>query len=366
MSLENLMREKNMDAVLVTNILNVRYFTGFTGTTGVALITGEKKLFITDFRYVSQGKKEVEKTGYELICENVSTLKKIGELIKEFKIKKLGIENQTVTLDQFKSFEKNFPKLEYIYLDDNFTRIREIKSEKEIEITKKSIKIAEKALELTIPKIKIGVKESDIAAELEYQMRKLGASKPSFDIIVASNERSALPHGVASDKTIEEGFLTIDYGCFYKGYASDITRTFYVGDNPSEKHLEIYEIVKQANEKAIKGIKEGVSVHELDAIARDFIKEKGYEEYFGHGLGHGIGLQIHEYPGVSFKAENKILKEGMIITIEPGIYIPNFGGVRIEDDILVKKDSGEILTTLDKSLKKLNNTKNDKNIHKKN
>lgn len=353
MNLKRVMREKNVDAVLISNMLNVRYFTGFTGTTGMALVIGEKKFFITDFRYVSQGKEEVEKNGYELICENISTLKRVGEILAEFGVQKLGIENQSVTLDQFRLFEGNFPKLEYVYLDDSFTKIREIKSGEEIEAIKKSIAIAEKALELTIPKIKIGVKESDIAAELEYQMKKLGASKPSFDLIVASNERSALPHGVAGDKKIEEGFLTIDYGCFYKGYASDITRTFYVGDNPSSKHLEIYEIVKQANERAIKEVKAGISVHELDAIAREFIREKGYGEYFGHGLGHGIGLQIHEYPGVSYKAENKTLKEGMIITIEPGIYIPNFGGVRIEDDILVKKNSCEVLTSLDKSLKKI-------------
>lgn len=353
MKLKELMREKGVDAVLITNLLNVRYFTGFTGTTGTGLVIGEKKFFITDFRYVSQGKEQVEKNGFELICENVSTLKKVGELLKEFGAKKIAIENQNVTLDQFKLFKENFPEVEYVYLDDSFLNIREIKSKEEIEIIKESIRIAEKALEITLPKIKIGVKETEIAAELEYQMRKLGASKPSFDLIVASNERSSLPHGVASDKRIEEGFLTIDYGCFYKGYASDITRTFYVGDNPTEKHLEIYNIVKEANEIAIKEVKEGVTTHELDAIARNFIKEKGYGEYFGHGLGHGIGLQIHEYPGVSFKAENKILKEGMVITVEPGIYIPNFGGVRIEDDILVKKDSYEILTSLDKSFKKI-------------
>jgi Xaa-Pro aminopeptidase len=351
MKLERLMKEKQMDAILITNLLNVRYFTSFTGTTGTAIIIGKRKFFITDFRYVEQGKKQVEKMGFELICENVSTFKKIGELLKEYDVKKIGIENQSVTLDQFKTFEKNFHKLEYIYLDDAFTKEREIKSEEEIKIIKESIKIAEKALEATLPKIKVGIKEKDVAAELEYQMRKQGADKPSFDLIVASNERSALPHGVASDKLIEEGFLTIDYGCFYKGYASDITRTFYVGKNPSEKHIEIYNIVKEANEKAIKAIKEGVSVHELDSIARDFIKEKGYGDYFGHGLGHGIGLQIHEYPGVSFKSEDKVLKAGMVITIEPGIYLPNFGGVRIEDDILVTKDSYEILTSLKKDLK---------------
>lgn len=351
MRLERLMNEKGVDAILISNLLNVRYFTGFTGTTGTALAVKNKRFFVTDFRYVSQGKEEVEKNGFELICENISTFKKIGELLKEFEVKKIGIENQSVTLDQFKIFQNNFPEVEFIYLDDIFIKEREIKTEEEIQIIRESIKIAEKALKETMPKIKIGVKEREIAAELEYQMRKLGASKASFDIIVASNERSALPHGVASEKVVEEGFLTIDYGCFYKGYASDITRTFYVGDNLTEKHLEIYEIVREANEKAIKAIKDGITVHELDAIARDFIKEKGYGDYFGHGLGHGFGLQIHEYPGVSFKAENKVLKEGMVITIEPGIYLPNFGGVRIEDDILVKKNSYEVLTTLDKKLK---------------
>ncbi|MGL6066663.1 MAG: M24 family metallopeptidase [Cetobacterium sp.] len=353
MKLKRLIKEKKVDALLITSLLNIRYFSGFTGTTGIALIVGENKFFITDFRYVSQGKEEVEKNGFQLICENISPLKKIAELLKEFSVKKMGIENKDVSLEQFQLFQSNFPKIEYINLNDTFIKEREIKSEEEISTIRKSIKIAESALEKTMCKIKVGIKEREVAAELEYQMRKLGASKPSFDIIVASNERSALPHGVASEKKIEEGFLTIDYGCFYNGYASDITRTFYMGDNPTEKHLEIYKVVKEANERAIKEVKEGISIHTLDSIARDFIKEKGYGDYFGHGLGHGFGLQIHEYPGVSFKAENKILKAGMIITIEPGIYIPGFGGVRIEDDILVTENSYELLTSLDKEFKKI-------------
>lgn len=351
MNTEKMMAEKEIEAVLITNLLNVRYLTGFTGTTGVALLIKEKKYFITDFRYVEQGKKEVESKGFELICENISTLKKIGELLEENNIKKLGIENQSVTIDQLNSFMKNFPKLEYINLDDTFLNSREIKSKEEIEIIEESIKVAEKAMEMTIPKIKIGIKEIEVVAQLEYQMKMLGASKSSFDIIVASNERSALPHGVASDKLIEEGFLTIDYGCFYKGYASDITRTFYIGENPSEKHMKIYNIVKEANERAIKEIKPGMTTHELDKVARDYISEKGYGEFFGHGLGHGIGLQIHEYPFISFKSENKVLKEGMVITIEPGIYLPDFGGVRIEDDVLITKDGYRVLTNISKEFK---------------
>lgn len=353
MKVKEIMETKELDAVLVTDILNVRYLTGFTGTTGVALAVNNKRYFITDFRYVSQAKLQVEKNGYEVIKENLSTYGKVGELLKENNAKRVGIENQSVTLELFETFKEKVGDLDYVYLNDYFLNRREIKEEFEIEIIKESIKIAEKALENTIPFIKKGVKESEIAARLEFEMRKMGAEKPSFDLIVASGVRSSLPHGVASETPIEEGLITIDYGCFYKGYASDITRTFYIGKNPSEKHKEIYEIVKEANIRAIKSIKPGMSIRELDKVARDYITEKGYGDYFGHGLGHGIGLQIHEYPGVSFRAKDKILEPGMIITIEPGIYLPDFGGVRIEDDVLITKDGYEVLTSIDKEFRKL-------------
>lgn len=353
MKLKRCFDEKKLDAVLVTNILNVRFLTGFTGTTGTVIALKDKKYFITDFRYVSQGKMEVEKNGYELICENISTYGKIAEILKENNVKRLGIENQSVTLSQFDSLKGLFGEIEYIGLDNYFLEKREIKDKDEIDIIKRSIKVAEEGLKNSLEYIKKGITERELAGRIEFEMRKLGADKPSFDIIVASNERSALPHGVASDKVIEEGFLTIDYGCFYNGYASDITRTFYIGENPTDKHREIYNIVKEANEMAIKAVKPGITIHELDAIARDYIKSKGYGEYFGHGLGHGIGLEIHEYPGVSYKAENKKLVPGMIITIEPGIYIPEFGGVRIEDDVLVTEDGYEVLTSLEKDFKLL-------------
>ncbi|MGL4308274.1 MAG: M24 family metallopeptidase, partial [Cetobacterium sp.] len=237
--------------------------------------------------------------------------------------------------------------------EDDFLKLRMIKKDYEIKIIKESIKIAEEALKSTIPQIKIGISERELCAILEYEMKRRGADKPSFDIIVASNDRSALPHGVASDKIIEEGFLTIDYGCFYKGYASDITRTFYVGKHPTEKHMEIYNIVKEANERAIEAIKPGMTTKELDKIARDYITEKGYGDKFGHGLGHGFGLQIHEYPFVSSKATEVTLEPNMVITIEPGIYIENFGGVRIEDDILITKNGYEVLTGVSKEFQEL-------------
>lgn len=351
MKVKEFLIKKEIEAILVTNILNVRYMTGFTGTTALALVLKDKRYLITDFRYKSQATKEIERYGFELICENIDSVAKVGEILKENGVKRLGIEKKNITLESFERFKVVFENIEFVGADEFFLEEREVKTEEEIAIIRKSIQIAEEALKKVIPTIKIGMREIEIANELEYEMRKLGASKSSFDIIVASNERSALPHGVASEKRVEEGFLTIDYGCFYKGYASDITRTFYVGEGITEKHREIYNIVKEANELAIKSVKAGIETQELDKIARDYIESKGYGEYFGHGLGHGFGLEIHEEPYVSFKAKNKVLKPGMIITIEPGIYLEGFGGVRIEDDILVTETGYEVLTTLEKELK---------------
>lgn len=354
MSLQGIMKEKNLDGVLVTNMLNVRYLTNFSGTTGIALVINDDvKYFITDFRYVTQGEKEVVPMGFKVVREDRNPLGKVSELLKENGVKRLGIENDSVTLSQFSNFQNSFENVEFINLDNTFLNLRMVKKTYEIETIKDSIKIAEEALNDTLSSIKVGTTEREVCAKLEYEMKRRGGDKPSFDIIVASNDRSALPHGVASDKVIEEGFLTIDYGCFYKGYASDITRTFYVGKNPSEKHIEIYNIVKEANELAIKAVKPGITTRELDKIARDYIASKGYGDKFGHGLGHGFGLQIHELPFVSYRAEEVTLKEDMVITIEPGIYIEGFGGVRIEDDVLVTKGGHKVLTSYPKEFKKL-------------
>jgi len=197
--------------------------------------------------------------------------------------------------------------------------------------------------------IKPGVKEIEVANELEFFMRKQGATSSSFDIIVASGYRSALPHGVASDKEIESGELvTLDYGALYNGYCSDITRTFAVGQI-SEQLNEIYHVVLEAQLRGIKGTKTGLTGKEADALTRDYITEKGYGEYFGHSTGHGLGMDVHEAPSLSFRSET-VLKPGMVVTIEPGIYIPDVGGCRIEDDILITKDGNESFTHSSKEL----------------
>ncbi len=349
MILEKIMDELGVEAVLITDIINVRYFTGFTGTTGVALAMGDKRYFLTDFRYEEQAKEQVVPKGFEIIREDRNPVSKVGELIKEFGVKKLAIEDESVTLSQYRSFERNFGKLEYAGIEDKFLKARMIKTPEEIAIIKEAARIADKAFGNIMGLIKEGVSEKRLATELEYEMKKLGAEGPSFETIVASNYRSAMPHGVASEKKLErDGFVKFDFGCFYKGYASDMTRTVYLGENPTERHYEIYNTVKEAQQKALDSVRAGITTRELDKIARDYITEKGFGEFFGHGLGHGIGLEIHEYPYLSYKAEDLVLQENMVVTIEPGVYIEGFGGVRIEDDVVVKKNGCEILNSTTK------------------
>lgn len=228
-------------------------------------------------------------------------------------------------------------------------KLREVKSEEEIVILQQAVNIAEKAYNYILGFIKPGMTEIEVANELDFYMRNLGATGVSFDTIVASGVRSAMPHGVASDKVIEEGdMVTIDFGCYYKGYASDMTRTFAVGD-PGEKLKEIYAIVQEANRRVTEQAKAGMTGAELDAIARDYITEKGYGPQFGHTTGHGLGLEVHEAPSISFRNEEKLV-ENNVVTNEPGIYIAGLGGVRIEDDLVIKEDGNLNLMSSPKDL----------------
>lgn len=341
----------NAEVMLITDFYSLRYYTKFTGSNALAFVTKSEKIFFTDFRYMEQAKSQLEKTGFEII--EVKTGDLIDGLKKYFgkkKIKTVSVENKTMTISYFNKIKKIFKNSEFIMSDDYLEKERMIKKADEIEKIKKAAKISDMAFSEILKDIKVGVKEKDIAAKLEYIMKMNGAEKESFETIVASGYRSAMPHGVASDKKIGNNeFVKMDFGAYYKGYVSDMTRTVYIGENISEKHLEIYNIVLEAQLKSIEAVKEGVKASDLDKVARDYIKSKGYGENFGHGLGHGIGLYIHEGPRVSSKSD-VVLKEGMVITIEPGIYIEGFGGVRIEDDVLVKKDSCEILTKSKKDL----------------
>lgn len=338
--------EFGIDGMLITSPYNRRYATNFTGTAGVALITHESAYFITDFRYSKQA--ESQASGYEVIQHAGSIINELSEKVEKNGLKKIGFEQDFITYSEWRKFEDEL-QAELIPVSRLIEKMRMIKTDDEIAIIKEAADIADAAFKHILHYIKPGAREIDIANELEFFMRKCGAISSSFDIIVASGWRSALPHGVASDKPIQSGdFVTLDYGALHKGYISDITRTVAVGE-PSQQLKEIYQIVLEAQMEAVEKIKPGMTGMEADKIARDLIVKHGYGQYFGHSLGHGIGLEVHEGPGLSPRSDEK-LAPGMTVTVEPGIYLPNVGGVRIEDDILITDSANERLTHSTKEL----------------
>jgi Xaa-Pro aminopeptidase len=349
MKLERLreaLEETGIDAILITNEFSRRYMTGFTGTAGVAIVSKKDAVFITDFRYTEQAASQVK--DFRIVQHTATLMEEVANQVMNMEIKSLGFEKDHVTYASYELY-KHVLQADLVPVSGLVEKIRLKKTEEEITIIKAACRIADEAFEHIVTYIKPGMTELDVSNELEFFMRKLGASSSSFDTIVASGVRSALPHGVATDKVIELGdFVTLDFGAVYNGYISDTTRTLAVGE-PSEKLKEMYQVVLDAQLLALEKVKPGMTGKEADAIARDYIASKGYGEAFGHSLGHGIGLEVHEGPGLSSRSEI-VLEPGMIITIEPGIYLPNIGGVRIEDDALVTENGLEKLTHSTKEL----------------
>lgn len=345
-NLRKSIESKELDGLLIMSPQNRRYVSGFTGSAGALLITNEDALLITDFRYTEQANDETDE--FEVITHKVPMPEEVANQVKRLGLAKVGFEKDHVTYTSFEQYDKAL-NAELVPTAGLVEELRLIKTDDEINILKDAVKIADDAFEHILGYIKPGVKEIDVSNELEFFMRKQGATSSSFPIIVASGYRSALPHGVASDKEIQSGELvTLDFGCVYKGYCSDITRTVAVGEI-SDELKDIYNTVLQAQLKGMEGLKAGLTGVEADALTRDYIKEKGYGEYFGHSTGHGIGLDVHEGPGLSFRSE-KVLEEGMVVTVEPGVYVPNVGGCRIEDDAVVTKDGNECLSKSTKEL----------------
>ncbi len=340
------LKQAGIDALLVTNPYNRRYLTQFTGTAGVVIVSQNDAVFITDFRYTEQAEKEIE--GYRIVQHTKTIIEEVAAQCKAMNIETLGFEKEDMSYGVYELYHKQIDaRLKPV--SGIVEKLRIVKSPEEIEVLKQAAKIADDAFEHIIQFIRPGVTELEVSNELEFFMRKQGATSSSFSIIVASGHRSALPHGVATDKVIESGdFVTLDYGALFNGYISDITRTVAVGE-PSEKLKEIYAITLEAQKRALAEIKAGMTGIEADRIARDYIAEHGYGEAFGHSTGHGIGLEVHEAPGLSFKSET-VLEPNMVVTVEPGIYLPQIGGVRIEDDIIITENGNERLTFATKEL----------------
>jgi Xaa-Pro aminopeptidase len=338
------------DGLLITSPENVRYLSGFSGTEGTLIFTRREGFFLTDGRYTIQAKDQVKDFTVITFKEK---WKEIGRLIKKLKISFLGFESRQLTTVCLRDLEKESPAVVCLPYADELDALRCIKNPREVALLKHAAAIAAESLLEVIPFIMPGVRETDIAAELEYRIRKKGGDGAAFQTIIASGSRSALPHGVASEKKIMHGeFLIIDYGVVYKGYCSDETCTFVVG-MPTTKQKHIYAIVKKAHDVSVAAVKPGVPLTAIDAAARRYIEKQGYGKYFNHGTGHGIGLCVHEAPVVSFRSKATAQK-GMVFTIEPGIYIPAWGGVRIEDTVVVTEKGWERITLSDKNLRCIN------------
>jgi Xaa-Pro aminopeptidase len=342
-------KDQGAQAVLVTSAHNKYYLTGFTGTSATVFVTEKNQYIMVDFRYIDQARSQCENSIVLLSNDLENTvINLLNGIIESEKIEFVGYEKDQLTVSEFDAFKKSI-NAELVGL--NLNELRLYKLPEEIEIMQRAADIADEAIDYIMDVIQPGMSESDVDLLLYNKIRQLGAKSFSFNTIVASGWRGAMPHGVASDKVIEESdFVTIDFGAVYQGYCSDLTRTFAMSKLVDQRLVEIYEVVLKAQVCALKACKSGVATKDIDKIARDIIAEAGYGEYFQHGTGHGLGILIHEAPRLN-QLSSEVLKEGMVVTIEPGIYIPGLGGVRIEDDILITKDGCIRLTKSDKQLK---------------
>ncbi len=332
------------NATLIFSPENLYYFSGFTGGEGMLYIDKSRLLLFTDSRYTVQAKEECP--DFEIIDTKDMS---VGEFLKQQGDKAYGFEDDYVTFSKFAGLKRITPKSVFSPVSSHIDRIRMIKDENELKLIKKAAEIADSAYTYILDKISVGKTEREIALDLEYFMLANGADGLSFDTIAASGIRSCMPHGVATNKIIEKGdFLTLDFGCKYKGYCSDMTRTVVLG-KATEKQKEIYGIVLEAQKASLNTIRAGELAKAVDEAARGVIENAGYGKNFGHGLGHSLGLLVHESPSCSPKS-SEILTENMMMTIEPGIYIDNFGGVRIEDLVLVTAEGHENFTTSQKEL----------------
>ena len=343
-SAASLLDEPKLEALLVTNLHNVRYLTGFTGSNGAVLLFKDKPaVLFTDPRYTVQSRQQVT---CPVRIARGPLAKSILREITRSRVRRVGFEADNMTVAQ-----RELLKTELEPATGLIERLRVMKDSAEIEKIRASVIANSGALEAALKRFKIGMKESELAAEIDYQNRKLGAEAPAFDTIVAAGTNAALPHAQPGDAKIMPGILLIDMGAFRNGYASDMTRMVHVGA-ATPKYKRAYRAVLEAQLSAIEAVKPGATTNSVDRAARDTLKRHGLEREFVHSTGHGLGLEIHELPRIGRKDKTK-LEAGMAITIEPGVYIEGWGGIRIEDTVLVTRNGCEILTPTTKELREI-------------
>jgi len=354
--LRKFLAKENLDAAVVAildvgntaDMPGVRWLTGFSGSTALVFVTRKTATFISDFRYTDQARKEVR--GAKVLISTKQAIKTLQD-IKEAQRKNLrvAVEANRLKIAEKEMLAEAMPQALLINVKNMIENIWVVKDGSEIRALRKAASISDLAFERILGYLRPGISEKDVAAELEYQMKVLGADKEAFATIVASGYRSAMPHGTASAKKLRKGeFITFDFGAMYEGYVADITRTVVLG-KATARQKKVYNIVLKAQEAAIKKIRPGIGGKEVDEAARNIITKAGYGKEFGHGTGHGIGLEVHSGPRLS-KISEDILRTNMVVTVEPGIYISGWGGVRIEDDVVVRPGGCLVLNKAPKNL----------------
>lgn len=348
--LQAYLKSQECEAFFSLNPSNNAYLTGFHGTTSALIVTQEDAVFLCDFRYTEQAKQQVEACNIQEISGSME--KRVGGFLNKFQVAEAGFDPGTLLVSQLQVVQEIYNgKLRH--LSDAVTRLRMIKSPEEIELMRQASALAESVMAELQQSCRVGITERELAARLTYAFLQQGALGNSFDPIVLFGARSSLPHGMPGNNKLDEGdIVLIDMGCVLQGYCSDITRTAVFGQLPGAWFEQIYETTLEAQQAALAAIKPGTPAREVDAVARNIIRDAGYGQYFGHGLGHGVGLEVHEAPRLNAQSD-VVLEAGMAVTVEPGIYLPGQGGVRIEDLVVVTQTGCERLTPSSKVLKVL-------------
>ena len=339
--------EDEIKALLVTNPVNIAYLCGFTGTSGYMLVTPKEAYLLTDFRYLEQARSQAGR--FPIVDVAGSVWKQVAALLAREQIVTLAVEGDHLTVEAFEKLTAQLAGIETKAYSSPVNQLRVIKDPSEQAAIKAAVALTDQAFTHILPKIKPGVREVDLALEMEFYLRKNGASGPSFTFIVASGQRSALPHGVAGEKRLASGdTVVLDFGCVLDGYCSDMSRTVFVGD-VTERQKNVYQNVLEAQQRALELLRPGMTGCEADALARDVLAKYGFADCFGHGLGHGLGRVVHEEPRLSPVSED-VLEPGMVVTVEPGVYIDGEFGVRIEDVVVITENGVENLTKSSKEI----------------
>lgn len=346
-ALRQRLEQEEIRAFLVTNPVNISYLSGFTGTLGYMLMTPKEAYLLTDFRYLEQARSQAG--SFPIVDVAGSVWKQVTELLHSEQLKHVAVESDHLTVETHEKLAAQLEGIEIKPLPSPVNELRVVKDEGEQAAIKAAVSLTDQAFSYILPFVTAGAREADLALELEFYLRKHGASGPSFTFIVASGQRSALPHGVAGDKLLARGDTVVfDFGCVLDSYCSDMTRTVFVGE-ASERQKGVYQTVLEAQQSALERLRPGMTGQEADALARDVLAKHNVAEHFGHGLGHGLGRVIHEAPRLSPVSED-VLKPGMVVTVEPGVYINGEFGVRIEDVVIITRDGCQNLTQSSKEI----------------